>query len=94
MDEKKTEQAQMPVTVVLFGATGDLSRRKLLPGLLHLFQTGLLPDIQIVGTALEDHTTESFIKFAAESVHEFTGDDDDMAEFDDDREDGSDDDET
>jgi glucose-6-phosphate 1-dehydrogenase len=26
-----------PVTVVLFGATGDLSRRKLLPGLLHLF---------------------------------------------------------
>ena len=29
-----------PTTVVLFGATGDLARRKLLPGLLHLFQTG------------------------------------------------------
>ena len=31
-----------PTTVVLFGATGDLAQRKLLPGLLHLFQSGLL----------------------------------------------------
>jgi len=29
-----------PTTVVLFGATGDLSRRKLLPGLLHLSRPG------------------------------------------------------
>ena len=31
-----------PTTVVLFGATGDLAQRKLLPGLLHLFESGLL----------------------------------------------------
>jgi glucose-6-phosphate 1-dehydrogenase len=30
--------------IVLFGATGDLARRKLLPGLFHLFAAGLLPD--------------------------------------------------
>ncbi|MFC7405602.1 glucose-6-phosphate dehydrogenase [Georgenia alba] len=64
-------------TVVLFGATGDLSRRKLLPGLLHLFQTGLLEDVQIIGTSLEEHTTDSFREFAAEAVHEYSGDDGD-----------------
>jgi len=26
-----------PTTIVLFGATGDLAKRKLIPGLLHLF---------------------------------------------------------
>ena len=30
--------------IVLFGATGDLARRKLLPGLFHLARAGLLPD--------------------------------------------------
>lgn len=68
-----------PVTVVLFGATGDLARRKLLPGLLHLFESGLLADIQVIGTSLDDHTTESFVAFAHEAVAEFSGNDGDMA---------------
>lgn len=66
-----------PTTVVLFGATGDLSRRKLLPGLLHLVKTGLVGNIRIVGTSLDDHDRESFVEFAHESVHEFGGDDSD-----------------
>ena len=70
--------ANKPVTVVLFGATGDLARRKLLPGLLHLFESGLLKDIQVVGTSLDDHTTESFVELAHEAVKEFSGDDGDM----------------
>jgi glucose-6-phosphate 1-dehydrogenase len=38
--------------IVLFGATGDLARRKLLPGLFHLHAAGLLPEgCRIVGTA-------------------------------------------
>ena len=64
-----------PTTVVLFGATGDLARRKLLPGLLHLFETGLLKDIRIVGTSLDEHTTDSFVAFAEQAVREFGGDD-------------------
>ena len=68
-----------PVTVVLFGATGDLARRKLLPGLLHLFESGLLNDIQVIGTSLDEHTTESFVAFAHDAAVEFAGDDGDLA---------------
>ncbi len=64
-----------PTTVVLFGATGDLARRKLLPGLLHLFETGLLRDIRVVGTSLDEHTTDSFVAFAEQAVHECGGPD-------------------
>ncbi len=78
MDDMATK-TQKPVTVVLFGATGDLSRRKLLPGLLHLFETGLLPQLQIIGTSLDEHTDESFVAFVHEAVKEFSGDDNDMA---------------
>ena len=38
--------------IVLFGATGDLARRKLLPGLFHLHAAGLLPrDYRVIGSA-------------------------------------------
>ncbi len=66
-----------PTTVVLFGATGDLSRRKLLPGLLHLFKTGLLSQVRVVGTSLEEHTRQSFQDLAEKAIREF-GDDDDV----------------
>ena len=56
----------------MFGATGDLARRKLLPGLLHLFQAGLLPPGAIVGTSLDEHDRESFVEFTREAVDEFS----------------------
>src|SRR3712207_9190580 len=38
--------------IVLFGALGDLSRRKLLPGLFHLHRAGLMPeDFRVIGTS-------------------------------------------
>ena len=38
--------------IVLFGATGDLAKRKLLPGMFHLAQVGLMPKrFRIIGTA-------------------------------------------
>jgi glucose-6-phosphate 1-dehydrogenase len=41
-----------PHVIVLFGATGDLAKRKLLPGLHHLFRAGLLPDqFRVIGSA-------------------------------------------
>ncbi|MGZ4429445.1 MAG: glucose-6-phosphate dehydrogenase [Nocardioidaceae bacterium] len=64
---------EQPHVVVLFGATGDLSRRKLLPGLLHLFEADLLTDCRIVGTSLDDLDTERFVKFAREACEEFAG---------------------
>jgi len=60
-----------PHVIVLFGATGDLARRKLLPGLLRLSQSGLLPDYQIIGTSLEQLDDHEFHAFALEACQEF-----------------------
>jgi glucose-6-phosphate 1-dehydrogenase len=62
-----------PTTVVLFGATGDLAQRKLLPGLLHLFQSGLLNEVQVVGTSLDEHDRDSFVEFARTAIAEYGG---------------------
>lgn len=61
-----------PHVIVLFGACGDLSRRKLIPGLLHLQQAGLLPECRIIGTSLEDIDETAFRAFARTSCEEFT----------------------
>src|SRR3954447_8814993 len=63
---------EQPHVVVLFGATGDLARRKLLPGLLHLMEAGLLDTCRIVGTSLDDLDTEQFVKMTREAVDEFS----------------------
>ncbi len=60
-----------PHVIVLFGATGDLARRKLLPGLSHLALSALTPDIQVVGTSLDDMDDEAFRTFAREAVQQF-----------------------
>jgi glucose-6-phosphate 1-dehydrogenase len=70
--------------VVLFGATGDLARRKLLPGLTRLSLSALAPDLQIVGSSLEDLDEEAFRAFARSAVDEFgtqTLTDDEWATF-------------
>ena len=61
----------VPHVVVLFGATGDLARRKLLPGLLHLHRAGLLPDCRVVGTSLDELDDEAFRNVALEACDEF-----------------------
>jgi glucose-6-phosphate 1-dehydrogenase len=63
---------EQPHVVVLFGATGDLARRKLLPGLLHLLEAGLLDQCRIVGTSLDDLDTDQFVKLTREAVDEFS----------------------
>ena len=60
-----------PHVVVLFGATGDLARRKLLPGLLRLFDAGLLADCRIVGTSLEELDVEQFAAIARAACGDF-----------------------
>lgn len=60
-----------PHVIVLFGAAGDLSRRKLLPGLLSLFRSGLLPACRVVGTSLETLDHEAFRALARAACEEF-----------------------
>ncbi|MBE1547830.1 glucose-6-phosphate 1-dehydrogenase [Mycobacterium sp. OAS707] len=68
---RQDEVAVDPHVVVLFGATGDLARRKLIPGLAYLDQSELAPHIEIVATSLEDISTDEFLKVAKEAIEDF-----------------------
>jgi len=59
-------------TLLLFGATGDLSQRMLLPSLCALFADGLLdPELKIFGTARSAMSDGEFRNFAREAVEKF-----------------------
>jgi glucose-6-phosphate 1-dehydrogenase len=58
-------------TLLLFGATGDLARRMLLPSLYGLDSDGLLPDdLRIVGTARTELDDAAFQGRADEALRE------------------------
>jgi len=62
--------------LLLFGATGDLSRRMLLPSLYGLHADGLLPDsLTIIGSARSDHDDTKFRDLAREALATFLPDD-------------------
>ncbi|MGA8851638.1 MAG: glucose-6-phosphate dehydrogenase [Aeromicrobium sp.] len=63
---------EQPHLIVIFGATGDLARRKLLPGLMHLVQSGLVPDSRIIGVSLDELDDAGFRTYAAEACREFS----------------------
>ena len=58
--------------IVIFGATGDLCRRKLVPALFKLHEKKLLPDnLVIVGTSRREHSKESWIETLGEYPQDF-----------------------
>ncbi len=60
-----------PHVIVLFGATGDLAARKLLPGLLHLAVTGMMPDYRIVGSSTSDLSDDDFRHLARHACDQY-----------------------
>jgi glucose-6-phosphate 1-dehydrogenase len=63
-----------PHVIVLFGATGDLAKRKLLPGLYHLYVAGLLPEhFRVIGSAPPEFalSDEDFRAHAEQSCTDF-----------------------
>jgi glucose-6-phosphate 1-dehydrogenase len=55
--------------IVLFGASGDLAKRKLLPGMFHLAQVGLMPEaFRIIGAARHDMDDEEFREQARQAI--------------------------
>src|ERR1700680_2724787 len=60
-----------PHVIVLFGATGDLAARKLLPGLLHLSMTGMMPEYRIVGSSTRDMSDEEFRHLARHACDQY-----------------------
>lgn len=62
--------------LLLFGATGDLSRRMLLPSLFALHEDGLIePGLRIVGTARSEHDDAEFREFTRAALEEFLPED-------------------
>src|SRR5262245_59095087 len=66
-----TTPLQEPFAFVIFGASGDLSRRKLIPALYHLASLGYMPaSYAVVGTARSRMTDEEFRAFARQAIEE------------------------
>src|SRR5215468_10931072 len=63
---------RFPQVVVLVGATGDLSRRKLLPGLFRLVSSGFIPGCRIIGVSLDDLDADGFRKIARAALDQFS----------------------
>src|SRR5688572_15615759 len=64
-----------PCTLVLFGASGDLTKRKLIPALYNLVREKLLPDnFAVVGFARRDTTTADFREQTRRNVAEYAKD--------------------
>ena len=62
-----------PTALVIFGATGDLARRKLLPAIYNLAHEGALPErFSLVGNARSEMTDAQFGELAIESIREFS----------------------
>jgi glucose-6-phosphate 1-dehydrogenase len=65
-------QELIPQAIVIFGASGDLTRRKLLPAFFHLFLDGRMPNgFAILGYARTEMTDGEFRDMARDAVREF-----------------------
>jgi glucose-6-phosphate 1-dehydrogenase len=62
-----------PTNLVIFGATGDLARRKLLPAIYNLAHEGALPGrFNLVGVSRSEMTHEEYRETAAEAIRAFS----------------------
>src|SRR6202008_3081668 len=58
-----------PTTLTIFGATGDLAHRKLLPAIYNLAHEGALPErFNLIGAARRGMSTENFREDARNSI--------------------------
>ncbi len=61
-----------PCIMIIFGASGDLTKRKLIPALANLAAAKLLPDqVAVIGVATGDMTTETFRQRLTDEIKEF-----------------------
>jgi len=66
------QQTADPCALVIFGATGDLTKRKLMPALYNLARSGLLPDdFAVVAFARRVHATEAFRRELSDAMQQF-----------------------
>ena len=74
MSAATVSQITPPAIIVIFGAAGDLTRRKLLPAIYHLSQQNLLSEQSaLVGMDRTDLDSDSYREHVSEQITEFTG---------------------
>src|SRR3954468_16158434 len=62
-----------PTTLVIFGASGDLAKRKLLPAIYNLGHEGALPErFNLIGVSRGEMTDDEFRAEARRSITEFS----------------------
>ena len=62
-----------PTTLVIFGATGDLAKRKLLPAIYNLAHEGALPErFHLIGNSRTEMTDDEFRELARDSIKQFS----------------------
>jgi glucose-6-phosphate 1-dehydrogenase len=72
LNHPDTNPSAAPCVMTIFGATGDLTKRKLIPALCNLAQDEVLPkQFAIIGFAVNDFTTDSFRKMLGEEIPKF-----------------------
>ena len=70
--QERLGQPPDPCTMVIFGAGGDLTKRKLAPALYNLAKSKLLPEqFAIIGVSREEYSTEQFRKIATDDIKQF-----------------------
>src|SRR5262245_38839919 len=73
--EQPKIRAEDPVTIVIFGASGDLAKRKLIPALYQLEQNGYMPErYAIIGFARTPMTDEAYREAMRGVLSERAGD--------------------
>jgi glucose-6-phosphate 1-dehydrogenase len=63
-----------PISIVIFGASGDLTQRKLIPALYNLYQKNRLPEIRIIGTSRSELSDQEFRDRLLKGMHKFSPD--------------------
>jgi glucose-6-phosphate 1-dehydrogenase len=75
MSENQTAPSKETITILIFGASGDLTQRKLVPALFNLYRKGRLPGgVRIVGMARSPYSREDFQERLRQGAAGFAGD--------------------
>ncbi len=62
------------ITIVIFGASGDLTQRKLIPALFNLYQKERLPKTRIIGTSRSKFSHDQFRQHLRDGINKFSPD--------------------
>src|SRR5450432_3659586 len=72
IEKARTTRPADPCTMVIFGASGDLTRRKLIPALYNLAKNDLLSgEFAVIGVARTPMSDEEFRKKTTEDIQKF-----------------------